>query len=232
MLGFGFDWPTSLAANGVRIWLNKDRIQTRVLGMPAAPLPQGKGVALIPMWPEAFQNEERLRDALRGFALQDSVLAELISERPYPAGFTRFRIGWSRSPRFGSAGALLMGDAAHPVTPAGGQGANLSVADALVIAEVALERPDQLLEEYERRRLPPTQRSLSLSRSAARVLSLPRLVLNAGLVTLPWLARWLNNRPDRFGGFLRTIADAFRETPSRNEESEDRRLPKGVPSAT
>ena len=72
----------------------------------------------------------------------------MIGGRTYPAGFTRFRIGWSRTPRFGVAGALLMGDAAHPVTPAGGQGANLSVADALVIAEAAVDRPGQLLAEY------------------------------------------------------------------------------------
>jgi 2-polyprenyl-6-methoxyphenol hydroxylase-like FAD-dependent oxidoreductase len=153
-----------------------------------------------------------LREALRSFSLQDSVLAELLNPRADLTAFTRFRIGWGPSPRFGTAGALLIGDAAHPVTPAGGQGANLSVADALVIADQALERPDRLLEEYERRRLPPTGRSLSLSRRASQLVSLPRLALNLGLVTLPWLARWLNNRPDRFGGFLRTVSEAFRET--------------------
>jgi 2-polyprenyl-6-methoxyphenol hydroxylase-like FAD-dependent oxidoreductase len=213
LLGLGFDWPASLPANAARIWLNKDRLQTGVLGMPAAPVPEGKGVALIPVWPEVCQHEKRLQEALSAFAAQDPALEELLGQRAYPGGFTRFRIGWGRSPRFGRAGALLMGDAAHPVTPAGGQGANLSVADALVIAEAALNRPEQLLAEYERRRRMPTQRSLAFSRGAAQVFSLPRLVLNLGLTMLPWAARWLNNRPERFGRFLRIAAGAFREQP-------------------
>jgi 2-polyprenyl-6-methoxyphenol hydroxylase-like FAD-dependent oxidoreductase len=212
-LGFGFEWPASLPTNTARIWLNKDRVQTGVFGMPAAPLPEGRGVALIPVWPEVFQNERRLQRALRAFAGHEPTLEEVIGPRTYPSGFTRFRLAWSRTPRFGIAGALLMGDAAHPVTPAGGQGANSSVADALVIAEVALKRPRDLLAEYERRRRSPTQRSLSLSRGAARLFSLPRPVLYLGLMVVPWAARWLNKRPSIFGRFLRTAAEAFQERP-------------------
>jgi 2-polyprenyl-6-methoxyphenol hydroxylase-like FAD-dependent oxidoreductase len=215
LLGFGFDWPASLPADTARIWLNKDRLQTGITLMPAGPLPEGRGFALIPVWPEALQNERRLHEAIRAFAGQEALLEEVIGGRTYPGGFTRFRIAWSRTPRFGVAGALLMGDASHPVTPAGGQGANLSVADALVIAEAAVERPEQLLAEYARRRRAPTQRSLSLSRGVAQVLSLPRPVLSLGLAMLPWAARWLNKRPERFSRFLRTSAEAFRERPAR-----------------
>jgi 2-polyprenyl-6-methoxyphenol hydroxylase-like FAD-dependent oxidoreductase len=210
LLGFGFDWPASLPANKVRLWLNKDRVRTGVLGMAAGPLPEGRGAALIPVWPELFRHERRLQRALRAFAAQEPTLGELLGPRTYPAGFTHFRIAWGRTPRFGTAGALLLGDAAHPVTPAGGQGANLSVADALVIAEAALERPHDLLAEYERRRRPATWRSLSFSRGAARLFSLPRPLLDLGLLVVPWAAWWLNNRPERFGRVLRTAAAAFR----------------------
>ena len=214
LLGFAFDWPASLPANAVRIWFNKERRQTGVIAMPIVPLPEGKGVGLIPMWPEVGQDEQRLQAALRTFAAQDPALEELIGTRAYPAGFTRFQIGYGRTPCFGCAGALLMGDAAHPVTPAGGQGANLSVADARVIAETALERPQQLLDEYQRRRLAPTQRSLSFSRTATRVASLPRFMMNMGLAILPWASRRLGKRPERFGRLLRTAAEAFREQPT------------------
>ena len=214
LLGFGFDWPASLPANTARIWLNKDRVQTGVLGMPAAPLPEGRGAALIPVWPELFQHEQQLQRAIRAFASQEPTLEELLGPRTYPGMFTRFHLVWSRTPRFGIPGALLMGDAAHPVTPAGGQGANLSVADALVIAQLALERPDHLLADYQRRRRAATQRSLSLSRGASLVFSLPRQVLDLGLTLVPWTARWLNNRPERFGRVLRTAAEAFRERPA------------------
>lgn len=219
LLGFSFDWPASLPANTARIWLNQDRSHGGIPLMPAGPLPEGRGFALIPVWPEALQNERRLQEAIRTFAAQEVLLEEVIGGRTYPGGFTHFRIGWSRTPRFGVAGALLMGDAAHPVTPAGGQGANLSVADALVIAEAAVDRPGQLLAEYARRRRAPTQRSLSLSRGAAQVFSLPRPVLSLGLTMLPWAARWLNKRPERVGRVLRFPAEAFRERPTKLSEA-------------
>jgi 2-polyprenyl-6-methoxyphenol hydroxylase-like FAD-dependent oxidoreductase len=213
LLGFGFDWPASLPANTARVWINQDRVQTGVLGMPAAPLPEGRGAALLPVWPELLRQERRLQRALRAFAAQEPTLEELLGPRTYPRDFTRFRIAWGRTPQFGIPGALLLGDAAHLVTPAGGQGANLSVADALVIAQAALERPQQLLADYRRRRRAATLRSLSLSRGAALVFSLPRPVLDLGLTLVPWVARWLNNRPERFGQLLRTASEAFRERP-------------------
>src|SRR5262249_32396524 len=158
--GFRFDWPAGLPAGMACIWINKDRLRTGVFGLPVLPLPEGKGVGLIPGWPEAFQNERQLRRALRTFAASEPTLGELFGQRPFPGGFAHFHIAMGRAPRFGIPGALLMGDAAHPVTPAGGQGANLSVADALVIAEAALERPNELLSEYQHRRSKATQRSL------------------------------------------------------------------------
>jgi 2-polyprenyl-6-methoxyphenol hydroxylase-like FAD-dependent oxidoreductase len=214
LLGFSFDWPQRLPVGTVHIWLNEDRLQTGVLGMPMAPLPEGRGTALIPIWREAFQNHRRLQRALHAFSSQDPLLNELIGWRTYPRDFTHFRLAWGRTPRFGVPGAVLLGDAAHPVTPAGGQGANASIADALVIAEAALERSNELLTEYERRRRAPTLRSLSLSRGVNRIFSLPRPLINLGLMLLPWAVGALNNRPATFGRFLRIAAEAFRERPA------------------
>jgi 2-polyprenyl-6-methoxyphenol hydroxylase-like FAD-dependent oxidoreductase len=120
LLGFGFDWPASLAPNAARVWLNKQRLQTEVLGAAALPLPEGRGAALIPVWPEVLQSARRFNAALRAFADREPTLAEVIGPRTYPGALTRYHIAWGRAPRFGVAGALLMGDAAHPVTPAGG----------------------------------------------------------------------------------------------------------------
>jgi 2-polyprenyl-6-methoxyphenol hydroxylase-like FAD-dependent oxidoreductase len=212
-LGFRFEWPANLPASTIHIWLNEDRVRSGILGMPAFPLPEGKGVSLLPVWTEMLRNERYLQSSLRSFFAQDARLSEVVGERTYPAGMTHFHLGWGRKPCFGTAGALLLGDAAHPVTPAGGQGANASVADALVIAELVLERSSQLLEEYARRRRAAVQRSLSLSRGANRIFSLPRPVRNLGLMGLPWAARWLNNRPERFGRLLRTAAEAFQDQP-------------------
>jgi 2-polyprenyl-6-methoxyphenol hydroxylase-like FAD-dependent oxidoreductase len=210
-LGLRFDWPAGLPAKTAHIWLNEDRASTGVLGMAVAPVPEGKGVALLPVWPEVFHDESRLRAALRSFFGRNPILGEIVGPRMYPQGMTRFRLGWGRKPCFGTSGAFLMGDAAHPVTPAGGQGANLAVADALVLAEAALERPSELLDEYIRRRRAAAERSLSLSRGATRIFSLPRLVLNLGLTAAPWAIRWLNNRPELFARLLRFAAGAFQE---------------------
>jgi 2-polyprenyl-6-methoxyphenol hydroxylase-like FAD-dependent oxidoreductase len=211
LLGFRFDWPPSLPANTAHIFLNEDRVRSGLLGMPIMPLPGGKGAALIPVWPEASQNARHLQSAFRGFVAQDPQLSEVAGPRRCPDDMTHFHIGWGRKPCFGTAGALLIGDAAHPVTPAGGQGANSSVADAVAIAEEALERPTQLLEEYRRRRGQAVQRSLSFSRGANRVFSTLRPVRNLGLMALPWAARWLNKRPERFGSLLLAAANAFQD---------------------
>lgn len=213
VLGLRFDWPAILPANTAHIWLNEDRVSSGVLVMGILPLPEGKAVALLPVWLDVFHDERRLRAALRTFCAKNPVLGEIVGQRMYPEGMMRFRVGWGRKPCFGIAGALLIGDAAHPVTPAGGQGANSAVADALVLAEAALERPSQLLDEYVRRRHAAVERSLSFSRGATRVLSLPRLVLNLGLTAAPWGIRWLNRRPERFGQVLRLAAEAFQEKP-------------------
>jgi 2-polyprenyl-6-methoxyphenol hydroxylase-like FAD-dependent oxidoreductase len=213
LLGFAFDWPASLPSPVVRLFVNEQRLRSEILGLAAFPLPEGRGAGLLPVWPEALQNDQRLRKALAELSTQHPLLAELIGKRPWPEGFSRFRLVWSRSPSFGVPGVLLMGDAAHAVTPAGGQGANLSVADALIIAEEALARPDTLLAEYRRRRRAAALRSLSISRAAARVFSLPRWVMTLGLFILPWAARWSGGRPPGFGRLLRFASSAFTENP-------------------
>jgi 2-polyprenyl-6-methoxyphenol hydroxylase-like FAD-dependent oxidoreductase len=214
LLALRFDWPARLPLNTAHIWVNEDRVSSGVLLLGILPMPEGKGVALIPVWPELFLDSRRLQAALRTFFGRNPMLGEILGQRMYPEGMTRFRLGWGRTPCFGTPGALLMGDAAHPVTPAGGQGANLAVADALALAEAAVERPSQLLDEYGQRRRGAAERSLTLSRGATRVFSLPRLVLNLGLTAAPWGVRWLNQRPQLFGRFLRFASQAFQEESS------------------
>src|SRR5581483_1780488 len=105
LLGFAFDWPSSLPAHTAHVWLNRDRVRTGLLGMPAAPLPEGRGAALLPVWPELLQDERGLQCNLRRFAAQDPELAKLLGPRTDPKGLTRFRLAWSRRPHFGIPGA-------------------------------------------------------------------------------------------------------------------------------
>ena len=100
-----------------------------------------------------------------------------------------------------------MGDAAHPVSPAGGQGANMSVADAAAIAEVALRGESGLIDEYERRRRPANQRAMRPTRIGHFMLGQfppPTPVVAAML-------RRLAARPSIVARGVRAVAGAFRE---------------------
>lgn len=211
ILSFAFDWPASLPAAVARVWINPHRVRSGMAVMPAFPLPGGKGVALIPVPSHLIHRPDRLQRALDEFVAQDPSMGEVVGARTYPRSMAHLHIVWSRKPRFGVPGVLLMGDAAHPVSPAGGQGANLAVADAVAIAEAAVSSSGELLSAYERRRATAAQRSLRLTRGTAWVFALPSLVRSVGLLALPWAARWLNRRPQQFGRFLRISATAFRD---------------------
>jgi 2-polyprenyl-6-methoxyphenol hydroxylase-like FAD-dependent oxidoreductase len=64
----------------------------------------------------------------------------------------------------------LLGDAAHPMTNAIGQGANQTIEDAVVLARVAREQPDwrAALSEYERLRIPRTTSMVRTARNLQR----------------------------------------------------------------
>lgn len=84
---------------------------------------------------------------------------------------------WSHAPHHGTAGAFLIGDAAHPVSPVGAQGANMAVADARVLAELLLDHHPDPLAAYEHRRRPANARSVRFTRLAAGLLGVPDRVV-------------------------------------------------------
>jgi 2-polyprenyl-6-methoxyphenol hydroxylase-like FAD-dependent oxidoreductase len=95
------------------------------------------------------------------------------------------------------------------VSPAGGQGANMSVADAHVLAQVLSAGSRQPVADYERIRRHANERSVGPTRWAARLFALPRWIRP------PWLflhgAHWASARPHRLRGFLEFASTAFLE---------------------
>ncbi|MGY4710010.1 FAD-dependent monooxygenase [Mycolicibacterium sp. CBM1] len=73
--------------------------------------------------------------------------------------------GWGRGR------VTLLGDAAHPMLPSLGQGANSAIEDAVVLAHLLAgdTDPERALDAYERRRLPRTTDLVDGSRSLARI---------------------------------------------------------------
>jgi 2-polyprenyl-6-methoxyphenol hydroxylase-like FAD-dependent oxidoreductase len=87
---------------------------------------------------------------------------------------SRFRVQHRLADSYRRGPFLLMGDAAHVHSPAGGQGMNTGLVDAMVLAE-ALTRvlrdgePDMLLDAYNRTRRAAAQEVLALASRLTRM---------------------------------------------------------------
>jgi 2-polyprenyl-6-methoxyphenol hydroxylase-like FAD-dependent oxidoreductase len=206
---FTFSWPAAFDPATARVWLNIEESHSGILGLFAVPLPQrGAGVALVR--PGIFERKDLARKAWETFCARDASLQKMVQARGFPEDFVRVRRPWGHAQRYGGEGAILMGDAAHPVSPAGGQGANMSVADARALAETALHDPSHLLEVYERRRRAANERSLRFTRGAARLLDLPRWTTPPTSLLLS-VVRWATRHPSVIAPIIRYVSTAFEE---------------------
>lgn len=174
-------WPRHLP-EVVCAWLNPARLGHGLAGAVFLPWPGGRGVMLLPLTHQgadrifAAAADELHQELRRVTPLADEVAGDLA----FPDGFTRARRPFGHASAYVSDGVALIGDAIHPMSPAGGQGANAAIADALALAAVANEalRDDDLtaqrLAAYERRRRAANERSVGISRRAHRIVRLAR----------------------------------------------------------
>ncbi len=166
-------WP--LAPKRVRVWIQRKEIRD---GLPVAgffPWPGSEGVVLIPLPANRAQRLFDQPPEVFWSALErvTPVTAALRDQLAFPHDFRRVARPFGHAPSYVANGAALIGDAAHPMTPAGGQGANASIWDALALAEVlnhALRTgvSRESLLPYERLRRPINEKSVSFSRLARR----------------------------------------------------------------
>jgi len=206
LLCFGFDWPAKLPRSMGRIWINEHHGMSSIFLLATGPLPTGRGAALVPVRPALLENPEQITADWQSFLRTNPDAASLCADRRCPGDMVRVRIAYGHAPRYGSPGVFLIGDAAHPVTPAGGQGANLAIADAAALATLLLRDPENALSDYEALRRPAAQRSLRFSRGAARALRLPDAALRGLFRTALRIA---GLRPDWFAPLVRLPATSF-----------------------
>jgi 2-polyprenyl-6-methoxyphenol hydroxylase-like FAD-dependent oxidoreductase len=207
MLSFGCEWPEEFAAGNAHIFLNPRHAASGILVCGCIPQPEGQAAGIIGVRPRAFGDEASLRGALAEFAGQDPRLKQILGKRVFPRDFVRVQLKFGNSPTYVHPGAALIGDAAHPVTPAGGQGANLAIADARCLADAILRGTDPILADYDRLRRRAAQRSLRMSRGAAWVFSLPERALAYAPVSTA--IRLVNRWPSLLRLGLKTPSTAF-----------------------
>jgi len=170
-LCFGLAWPTDLPPSRVRLWANRGGTQSGILGLGVVPLPRARGTGLVVLRRGALEHP-RGADWER-FLDHDPLLRETVAGQSFPDGFAHVRRLFGHAERYGVDGAILLGDAAHPVSPAGGQGSSMAVADARALAEVLLAGSSDPIAEFERRRRDPNTRSLAITRLVHRIWTLP-----------------------------------------------------------
>jgi 2-polyprenyl-6-methoxyphenol hydroxylase-like FAD-dependent oxidoreductase len=189
-------WP--LPPNRVRAWIYPKGFRH---GLPAAafiPWPGNEGVLLMPLAGErAKRLFEQPPEVFWSALEQVTPMAHSLREQiEFPRDFRRVARPFGHAGSYVANGAALIGDAAHPMTPAGGQGANASIWDALALADAAdaaLRTNDvsrERLLPYERLRHPVNDQSVSFSRVARRIFRVGRF-FPLGLV-LPAIGRTMN----------------------------------------
>jgi 2-polyprenyl-6-methoxyphenol hydroxylase-like FAD-dependent oxidoreductase len=93
---------------------------------------------------------------------------------------SRFRIHHRVADSFRAGRLLLAGDAAHVHSPAGGQGMNLGLQDAVALSDalaaVLAGGPDTLLDDYSAARRPIARSVVSITDRMTRLATLPRIL--------------------------------------------------------
>jgi len=139
-----------------------------------APLPGGihRVVAPAPDAPEvpSAQFVQRLLDT-RGFGPGRTTVEEVVWA-------SRFRIHHRVADTFRAGRVLLAGDAAHVHSPAGGQGMNLGIQDAVALADALTDalggRSETALNAYNAARKPIARQVLRMTGRLTRLATLPQ----------------------------------------------------------
>jgi 2-polyprenyl-6-methoxyphenol hydroxylase-like FAD-dependent oxidoreductase len=139
-----------------------------------APLPNGTHRVVAPVDDAPEQpSVEFIQHILddRGFGQGRTTVTELVWG-------SRFRIHHRVAADYRAGRILLAGDAAHVHSPAGGQGMNLGIQDAVALADalatVLSGGPDSVLDDYVATRRPIAQQVVDLTDRLTRLATLPR----------------------------------------------------------
>jgi 2-polyprenyl-6-methoxyphenol hydroxylase-like FAD-dependent oxidoreductase len=130
-------WPGDWPPGEVRVFLPEKSLPGGMLGFGMMPLPGGVAACLGLV--SSGGEESRLAEAFAMLMEENEDIPPALRACGFPDGFKRIGRAFGLAPSYGVPGCVLIGDAIHPVSPAGGQGANMAVGDAACLAGLILE---------------------------------------------------------------------------------------------
>ena len=173
-------------------------------------------------WQCAYIFAKGALDALRERGL-DALKDEVARIAPPIADAVRTLKSWDdlklltvkldRLERWHRPGLLVIGDAAHAMSPIGGVGINVAIQDAVAAANILAgpmasgRDPDPLLAKVQARRLLPVRLTQAFQNAAQKRIIRRVLASPTGLIRPPWPVRllsrhaWLRRIPAAFLGF-------------------------------
>ena len=134
-------WP--LPPHRVRSWIHPKGFGDSLSAAAFIPWPGNEGVLLVPLRTDRAQRlfEQPPETFWSALDRITPIAGALREQLEFPRDFARVTRPFGQAGSYVASGAALIGDAAHPMTPAGGQGANASIWDALALADIAEYNP-------------------------------------------------------------------------------------------
>ena len=200
----GISTPEPMQEGVVKLWLAPREDRSGLLAFGMMPLPGAVTACLTVVRSAQADDTAAITRAFAELFPQPGDAPVALDALAFPQGFTRIRREWGHAERYGAPGAVLLGDALHPVSPAGGQGANMAIADAAVLAPLILANEPDLVAAYEDARRRANERGIRPSRLGARMFSFTEIPVLGALpgILLPRLIA----RPSLGAALLRSIA--------------------------
>jgi 2-polyprenyl-6-methoxyphenol hydroxylase-like FAD-dependent oxidoreductase len=200
----GLPWPKDWAPDVGRILFTPSDDDSGLFAAGFLPVPGSLAATVAVVRSDRSDDSASLARAWNATMTAASSAPAEIRTAGFPAAFTKIGRRWGHASNYGVPGAVLIGDALHPVSPAGGQGANMAINDAVALASLIIAGTPDLARVYESARRAPNERGLRPTRLAAATFNIARRPTVSALIG--FLLPRLLNIPGLVPTMLRTLA--------------------------
>lgn len=163
----GLPWPASWARGVAHILFPPRDDDSGLVAVGFMPVPGPLAATVAVVCSDRAGDATALSAAWQSMVATAESAPDEIRVADFPGNFTRIGRRWGHAARYGAPGAVLIGDALHPVSPAGGQGANMAIADAVALSQLIVAGGPDLARDYEALRRAPNERGLRPTRISA-----------------------------------------------------------------